>query len=161
MCACTLNRCASVCTYFLHSHSLTHACSPYRRAPVHTYQTYRRTLICACSNHRHTLRVCLKFPLLCTHSRIISVQARMDARLSLSRPCMGDPHPLHTPVRPPIQTLPKNRKPISMQDDQITNLILADHQSDASSSPNLQISSETAHPLTIAEGTNEVAMWAL
>jgi hypothetical protein len=48
-----------------------------------------------------------------------------------------------------------------MQDDQTTNLILADRQSDASSSPNLQISSETARPLTIAAGTNEVAMWAL
>jgi hypothetical protein len=48
-----------------------------------------------------------------------------------------------------------------MQDDQTTNLILADRQSDASSSPNLQISSETARPLTIAVGTNEVAMWAL
>jgi hypothetical protein len=48
-----------------------------------------------------------------------------------------------------------------MQDDQTTNLILTTPQSDASSSPNLQISYETARPLTIAAGTNEVAMWSL
>jgi hypothetical protein len=98
MCACTLNRCASVCTYFLHRRALTHACSPYRRAPVRACQTYRRALMRACSTHRRALRVCLKFPLSCTHSRIISVQACMHACLSPSRPRMGCPHPLHTPV---------------------------------------------------------------
>jgi hypothetical protein len=108
MCACTLNRCASVRTCLLHRHTLTRACSPYRRAPVRACQTYRRALMRACSTHRHALRAHLKFPLSCTHSRIISVQACTHARLSPSRPRMGGPHPLHTPVRPPVQTLPKN-----------------------------------------------------
>jgi hypothetical protein len=48
-----------------------------------------------------------------------------------------------------------------MQDDQTTNLILTDPQSDASCSPNRQNSSEIARPVTIAAGTNEVAMWSL
>jgi len=55
---------------------------------------------------------------------------------------MWGPHPLNNPVQPSVQTLPKNWKPISMQDDQTTNLILANPQSAASSSLNLQISSE-------------------
>jgi hypothetical protein len=108
MCACTLNRFTSLCTYFLHRRALTRACSPYGRAPVHNCQTYRCALMRACSTHRRALRACLKFPLSCTHLRIISVQMCMHARLSLSRPCMGGPHPLHTSVRPPVQTLPKN-----------------------------------------------------
>jgi hypothetical protein len=69
--------------------------------------------------------------------------------------------PLKTPVRPPVPTLPKKWKPISMQDDQTTNLKLAHHRSDTSCSQNHSISSEFSHPVTIAAGTNEVAMWAL
>jgi hypothetical protein len=49
---------------------------------------------------------------------------------------------IKTLVRPFVHTLPKNWKPISLQDDQTTNLILTKRRSDASSSPNLQISSE-------------------
>jgi hypothetical protein len=101
--ACTLNRCASVHTCLLHRRALTHACSLYRCAPVHACQTYRRALMRACSTHRHAPRAHLKFPLSRTHARIIGVQAHMHARLSPSHLCMGGPHPLNTPVRPPVQ----------------------------------------------------------
>jgi hypothetical protein len=49
---------------------------------------------------------------------------------SIESPVHAGPHPnkkpLKTPVRPPVPTLPKNWKPISMKDDQTTNLKLAD-----------------------------------
>jgi hypothetical protein len=66
-----------------------------------------------------------------------------------------------TPVRPPVPTLPKNLKPIAMQDVQTTNLKLARREMDASCSRNHSISSGSALELTVAVGTNEVAMWAL
>jgi hypothetical protein len=75
------------------------------------------------------------------------------------------PHPIKNPlitlVRPPVPTLPKNWKLISMQDDHTTNLKLAHCRLDTSWSLNHSISSESSHPVTVAAGTNEVAMWAL
>jgi hypothetical protein len=69
--------------------------------------------------------------------------------------------PPKTPVRPPVPTLPKNWKPIAMQDVQTTNLKLARRETDASCSRNHSISSGSVLELTVAAGTNEVAMWAL
>jgi hypothetical protein len=48
-----------------------------------------------------------------------------------------------------------------MQDVQTTNLKLARQETDASCSRNRSISSRSTLELTEAEGTNEVAMWAL
>jgi hypothetical protein len=48
-----------------------------------------------------------------------------------------------------------------MQDDQTTNLKLAHRRSGTSCSQNHSISSKFARSLTVAAGTNEVAMWAL
>jgi hypothetical protein len=48
-----------------------------------------------------------------------------------------------------------------MQDVQTTNLTLARRRSGISCSQNHSISSESARKLTVAAGTNEVAMWAL
>jgi hypothetical protein len=101
---CALHRCVSVRTCLLHRRTPTHACSPYRRAQVRAYQTHRH----ACSTHRRTLQACLKFSLSRTHARIFCVQARTYARLSPNRPRMWGPRPLNTPVRPSVQTLPKN-----------------------------------------------------
>jgi hypothetical protein len=58
-------------------------------------------------------------------------------------------------------TLPKIEILITMQEDMTTNLALANPRSASSNSQNLQISSQTSRQLTIAAGTNEVAMWAL
>jgi hypothetical protein len=69
--------------------------------------------------------------------------------------------PPKTPVRPPVPTLPKNLKPIAMQDVQTTNLNLTHRETDAWCSQNHSISSGSALELTVAAGTNEVAMWAL
>jgi hypothetical protein len=84
---------------------------------------------------------------------------------STESPTHAGPHPnkkpLKTPVRPPVPTLPKNWKPISMKDDQTTNLKLTHRQSATSCSLNHPISSGSAQKITIAAGTNEVAMWAL
>jgi hypothetical protein len=48
-----------------------------------------------------------------------------------------------------------------MQDVQTTNLNLARQETDAWCSQNRSISSRSALELTVAAGTNEVAMWAL
>jgi hypothetical protein len=48
-----------------------------------------------------------------------------------------------------------------MQDVQTTNLNLARRETDAWCSQNHSISSGSALELTVAAGTNEVAMWAL
>ena len=48
-----------------------------------------------------------------------------------------------------------------MQDVQTTNLNLARRETDASFSRNHSISSGSTLELTVAAGTNEVAMWAL
>ena len=69
--------------------------------------------------------------------------------------------PPKTPVRPPVPTLPKNLKPIAMQDVQTTNLNLARREMDAWCSQNHSISSGSSLELTVAAGTNEVSMWAL
>jgi hypothetical protein len=114
--ACSLHRCIyayteQVCISapcFLHRRTLTRACSPYIRAQVRACQTYRHALMRAYSTHRNALRVRLKFPLSITHAHIFDVQARTHMRLSPSHLRMGGPHPLNTPVRPPVQTLPKN-----------------------------------------------------
>jgi hypothetical protein len=108
MCAFTLHRCASVRTCFLHSRALTCACSPYRRAQVSACQTHRHALVRSYSTHRCALWEHLKFSLSRTHARIFGVQARTYARLSPNHPRMWGPHPLNTPVRPSVQTLPKN-----------------------------------------------------
>ena len=84
---------------------------------------------------------------------------------STESPVHAGPHPKKKPLKtliwPPIPTLPKNWKPISMQDDQTTNLKLAQRQSATSCSLNHPISSGSARTITVAAGTNEVAMWAL
>ena len=48
-----------------------------------------------------------------------------------------------------------------MQDVQTTNPNLARRETDASCSRNHSISSGSAQKLTVAAGTNEVALWAL
>jgi hypothetical protein len=84
---------------------------------------------------------------------------------STESPVYVGPYPTKNPFKPlydpTVPTLPKNWKPISMQDDQTTNLKLAHRRSDTSCSQNHSISSEFSRPVTIAAGTNEVAMWAL
>jgi hypothetical protein len=47
-----------------------------------------------------------------------------------------------------------------MQEDETTNLALANPGSVGSNSRNLQISSKSSRQLTMAAGTNEVALWA-
>jgi hypothetical protein len=89
------------------------------------------------------------------------LQACTHACNFLDRLCTGGPTPTKTPVRPSVQTLPKNRNPNSMQDDTTTNLKLVGPESAASISRNLQNSSKLARPLNNTTGTNEVALWAL
>jgi hypothetical protein len=173
---CSLHRraCARAC--FSHRRAHERACSPGRRALEHACHThrrahkracspYRRALMRACLHHRRAPKARLIFLPTRTHARFFSVQACTHARLPLSRPRMWA-HPLpkkppKTPVRPPVPTLPKNWKPIAMQDVQTTNLKLARRETDASCSRNHSISSGSALKLTVAAGTNEVAMWAL
>jgi hypothetical protein len=60
------------------------------------------------SNLQARIDARLKFLISRTHARMIGVQACTHVHLSPGRPRMGGPHPLNTPVRPPIQALPKN-----------------------------------------------------
>jgi hypothetical protein len=107
-------------------------------------------------------------PVFPTHARscafIQGTGARERAPFPESPAHSGPPpsqKPTKSPLRPPVPTLPKNLKPITMQDVQTTNLTLAHRETDASCSRNRSISSGSALELTVAAGTNEVAMWAL
>jgi hypothetical protein len=75
-------------------------------------------------------------------------------------PCTGGPLPKPTLVRPSVHPLTQFYKFQIMREDGTTNLALATPRLVDSSSRNLQISSEYSHQITIAAGTNEVALWA-
>jgi hypothetical protein len=130
----------------LHRRTLEHACPSYSRTQERACPTHRRALVHACSHHRRAPKARLKFLLSRIHARVFSGQARTYAHLPPDRPRMWahilSKNLLKPPIRPPVPTLPKNWKPISMQDDQTTNLKLAERRSTASSSLNHQISSE-------------------
>jgi hypothetical protein len=94
-----------------------------------------------CSKHVHMS--CVPFSPLRVHPcmtiRIIGTHPCMH--ISISPMHLGD-HTHKTPVQPSIQALPINGKPTSMQEDKTTNLKLIGPELVASSSQNLQISSE-------------------
>jgi hypothetical protein len=143
------------CSLYRRAHE--RACSQYRRA----CHTHRRALMRACPTYSHTSEACLNSLPTRTHARLFRVQAH----LPLSRPRMWahplPKNPLKIPYDPPYLPCPKNLKPITMQDVQTTNLNLAHRETDASCSRNHSISYGSSLELTVATGTNEVAMWAL
>jgi hypothetical protein len=126
---------------------------------------YVRNIVCTCmrnsDSNRHSHNAHLFSSLECTH-----------VRLSKIHPCTHElefSDHLRTrgstltkfPVRSSIQPLQKNKILITMQEDPTTNLTLAEFESTDSISQNLQISPQNSHPITLAIGTNEVALWAL
>jgi hypothetical protein len=119
----------------------------------------------ACLPHRRAPRARLKFLHTRLNARLLQCTGAHTCAPSTESPAHVGPSstqkPPKTPVRPPVPTLPKNWKPIAMQDVQTTNLKLARRESGTSCSRNHAISSESARKLTEAAGTNEVAMWAL
>jgi len=84
--------CPYACLFTLQMHTGTRLYNPQGRTDVRLFNS----------------QACLKFSLPGTHAHIFGVQAHTYARLSPNRPCMWGPHPLNTPVRPPVHTLPKN-----------------------------------------------------
>ena len=97
------------------------------------------------------------------HSYSVIKRALTRAFHRIARACGPTLYPKtpKTLLHPPYLPCPKNLKPIAMQDVQTTNLKLARREMDASCSQNHSISSGSALELTVAAGTNEVAIWAL
>jgi hypothetical protein len=119
------------------------ACPTYSRAQERDCPPHRRALMRACPPHRRAPRARLKFLLSRTHASIRWTGAHLCAP-STESPVHVGPHPIKIPSNPCTapRTYPAQKlKPISMQDDQTTNLILADRRSDTSCSLKLQISS--------------------
>jgi hypothetical protein len=129
------------------------ACSTYRGAFMRPCHEHRRALkrtcpihnhahmhSCATNKRAHSTRLCP--PYRHPHTCLSGGQARTCAHILPDLSCTWGSTPIKPLVRPSVQPLPKNGTPISMQDDQTTNLKLTGPRSDASSSQNLQISSK-------------------
>jgi hypothetical protein len=129
------------------------ACSAYRGAFMRPCHDHWHALKCVCPIHSHAHRhgrttnrrahnACLCPPYRHPHAHLFGGQACTCACILPDRSHMWGPTRIKPPVRPSVQALPKNGNPNSMQDDQTTNLKLVGPRSNASSSRNLEISSE-------------------
>jgi hypothetical protein len=142
-----------------------HPSMPVRSTVAHTCATVRNTTVHGCvvvlCTGVHPMHAC--FPHLGAphvHGSPNYSRALVHVKHSIAR-ALGGPPSQNPLVRPSVQALPKKEPLATVQEDTTTNLKLVDPESAGSISQNLQISPQISRPITLAAGTNEVAMWAL
>jgi hypothetical protein len=143
-----------------HRHASQH-CSLHSCTHMHNCQEHNHACMHSCALNRRASNAHLFSPFRAPPCMISQLQLCTHAHESFDRPRTGGATLTKSPCTTIRTTLPKKEILITMQEDMTTNLALTDPESAGSISQNLQISSETSHPLTKTTGTNEVALWAL